>query len=405
MSEDREEGKDQNESNQVDSDAWASADSDTQEYMGAPVTRRIRRKNTVYCPFTISADIYSACSHKCVYCFSNNYGKDDRGRFLEFKREYKSDGVLRHFRSILQNKEIGLYGPIKNRMPIELSITTDAFQSGLELKQGASLEVVKFLNSIHYPFVVCTKASDTLSRPEYWDEMMTAHKDGKRVIFKISFSTFDDKLASLIEPGAPSPSARLAFIQRLTKAGIGVILRVQPMIMGHSYATLEKRIKDIKKCGAERVIIEPLRVAKLSFNQHMYKVFDAIGVNVKDYYAEYGDPSTTSGIGWIEYDPAVVRAEFIKYKTLLNGVGVQFSPSGLSYGWPNLDLADIKKYCCELAGYEHLHVDSNSLVVRWAEDRLDEIKVTMNDRTEFYTELERVAIVNNPLVRTYWKQQ
>ncbi len=384
-------------------DILSGADEDTQEYLGEPIVHQVRRKSSFnYCPFQISIDIYNGCTNACAYCFSKTRIDSARNRFLESRRQYKADGVMRHFKKIIETKEIGLYKFIKSRMPVELSILTDAFQAGLELKQGASLKTLKFLNSIHYPVVICSKSVDTLARPEYWDELMKAHRHGKRLLFKTSISSFDDAIAKRLEPGAPAPSERLAFVKRLRREGVGCILRVQPMILGHSLETLKKNMKVVKATGVQRIIAEPLRVSKVSYDRQFKTIFEVLNIPVKDYFKEYGSGGSFGSASWIEYDHNIMRREFMAIKEVVNENGMLFSPTGSYYGWPNLDLADMKRYCCEVPGYENLAIDTEALTVRFAQKRLSELTLDIKDRTEYYIECSRAEFVNNPAQMKFW---
>jgi DNA repair photolyase len=78
------------------------------------------------------------------------------------------------------------------------------------------------------------------------------------VYFSVAFS--DDKMARLIEPGAPSPSTRLAAMKALADAGIPVGVSLAPIIPGLNDTQVAEILERAYECGARRAFRVMLRL-------------------------------------------------------------------------------------------------------------------------------------------------
>jgi hypothetical protein len=86
-----------------------------------------------------------------------------------------------------------------------------------------TLEILKILDEYQYPTLISTK-SDIVSNEEFAKIILGK----KHFALQISFSTFDDDIALLIEPKSPSPSQRLTGVRSAINAGNWVACRLQP---------------------------------------------------------------------------------------------------------------------------------------------------------------------------------
>jgi len=105
----------------------------------------------------------------------------------------------------------------------------------------------------------------------------------------ITITTFDDKLARLIEPNAPPPILRLKAIRDLSARGIPVGVRIDPVIPGinseeHSIVEL---VEKIKEAGAKHIVTSTYK-AKWDSLKRLLLVFPEIEKKLKERYVYSG---------------------------------------------------------------------------------------------------------------------
>ena len=103
-----------------------------------------------------------------------------------------------------------------------ISSSSDPYQP-LEAKHLYTRRLLELISN-NYVVEIVTK-SDLVAR----DVDMLSRA---RSVVSITITTLDNTLAKRLEPGAPSPSRRIKAIERLSEAGIPVVLRYDPIIPG-----------------------------------------------------------------------------------------------------------------------------------------------------------------------------
>ena len=90
------------------------------------------------------------------------------------------------------------------------------------------------------------------------DELEDKLDDG--VIVSFSFSSLDEKLAKIIEPGAPKPVERLKTMKKYSDAGFNTGIINMPVLpfLSDSDKEIETMIKSAKKYGANYVLYSGL---------------------------------------------------------------------------------------------------------------------------------------------------
>lgn len=161
-------------------------------------------------------DSWKGCHHNCIYCFSN-HRKGQR-----YSGFYPADvGVLR--RNLdrafeLDHKRIGLtVEMLRHRVPLHFGGMSDP---GQKAAVDVSMQMLDMLHEYEYPVQICTKGVSL--------DPDRLHPD--HVVFQVSLSTVDEKLAAMLEPGAPTPAERVEYIKRLGAAGFWVAARIQPLV-------------------------------------------------------------------------------------------------------------------------------------------------------------------------------
>ena len=189
------------------------------------------RSRLCTCPPKYSLHPYTGCSHLCLYCYATSY----LGR--------KSSTPKRDF---LRRLALDLKRANKN-LPVAMSTSSDPYPPE-EAELRLARKTLELLLREGYRVLIVTK-SDLVTRD--FDLMR-----GKPVSVSITITTLDRKLAKLLEPHAPPPSARLSALHKLARAGIPVSARVDPVIplLNDDPEELRELVAKIAEAGASHVV-------------------------------------------------------------------------------------------------------------------------------------------------------
>ncbi len=91
--------------------------------------------------------------------------------------------------------------------------------------------------------------------------MLSEYKD--QIILQVSIATLNKKLASTVEPRAPSPESRLKILRKAKDAGLKVGVIVAPVLPSNKIRfdvknDLEKIIEELYKIGVDQIFGEML---------------------------------------------------------------------------------------------------------------------------------------------------
>ena len=158
-------------------------------------------------------NIYRGCCHGCIYCDSRSdcYHNDS---FDQVK--VKAD-ALRIIRDDLASKvKTGVVGTGSMSDPY------NPFEEKLQLTRHA----LTLLEAYGFGVAIATK-SDLITRDI---DVLTSINRTMPAICKITVTTCDDALAAKVEPHAPSPSRRLAAVERLSATGLFTGILMMPIL-------------------------------------------------------------------------------------------------------------------------------------------------------------------------------
>ncbi|TCS63548.1 PA0069 family radical SAM protein [Varunaivibrio sulfuroxidans] len=191
-------------------------------------------------PFDRSINPYRGCEHGCVYCYarpSHAYlglspGLDFESRL--FAKPGASEALARE-----------LSKPGYRVRPIMVGANTDPYQpieGRLEVTRG----ILRVLDAFSHPVMITTK-SDRIVRDL---DLLGAMARRGLVSVAISLTTLGPTLARTLEPRAPTPSKRLTAIERLSAAGVPLVVLAAPMIPCVNDHELERILKAARDAGA-----------------------------------------------------------------------------------------------------------------------------------------------------------
>lgn len=171
---------------------------------------------------------YSGCSFNCLYCYirGSKYGSN-----MEQKVSVKSNALE------LLEKQLALRARKNQYGFIVLSSATDPylqFEKDLQLTR----RILELILQFRFPVHIITK-SELVTRD--LDLLAAIDKSailppdlqqspGRGTIISFSFSTVDDAIGKIFEPGAPAPSARLETMKLVSKNGFLTGVSMMPLL-------------------------------------------------------------------------------------------------------------------------------------------------------------------------------
>ncbi|MCB9263334.1 MAG: radical SAM protein [Flavobacteriales bacterium] len=197
-------------------------------------------------------NLYSSCSFNCLYCYirGSKYGTN-----LESSLSVKINAIELLDKQLANRAKKGQFGYIV------MSSATDPYLQ-IEKKYELTRKALEVIAKHRFPLHVLTKSSlierdiDLLHRinqiailpPEL------SHKPG--VVASFSFSTLQDEVGRIFEPGATKPSERLITMQKMIDEGFHCGVSFMPLLPFISDTTeqLHFAFSTFKKMGVKYVM-------------------------------------------------------------------------------------------------------------------------------------------------------
>lgn len=199
-------------------------------------------------------NLYSSCSFNCLYCYirGSKYGTN-----LEESLSVKSNAVALLDKQLAARAQKGQYGYIV------LSSATDPYLQ-IEKKYELTRQALEVIAQYRFPVHVITK-SQLIERD--FDLLQQIDRNAvipadlqpqiqRGVIISFSFSTLDDAVGRIFEPGAPLPTARLNTLQRTLTAGFLTGVSLMPLLpfISDTTASLEQLFTAFQKTAVHYVL-------------------------------------------------------------------------------------------------------------------------------------------------------
>jgi DNA repair photolyase len=191
-------------------------------------------------PFSVSLNPYRGCEHGCIYCFArptHSYFGLSPGLDFETRLYAKVNApdLLRH-ELAQKNYEAS---------PIALGVNTDAYQP-CERELKITRRCLEVLHECQHPVGLITKSS-LIERDI---DLLKDMAQQQLVAAAVTITTLDHNISRTLEPRAASPTRRLQTIQRLSQAGIPVLVSIAPIIPFVTEQELEKVLEAAANAGA-----------------------------------------------------------------------------------------------------------------------------------------------------------
>lgn len=195
--------------------------------------------------FRWTVNPYRGCSHACVYCFArrtHEYLDLDSGRDFDTRILVKVNAGERLRAELARPSWRGEH--------IAMGTNTDPYQRA-EGRYRLMPQIIAALREAANPFSILTKGTLVLRDLDLLEQAARVTEVGMAV----SVGSVDPAVWRTVEPGAPSPRARLDVVRRLAERGIGCSVLMAPILPGltDSAEQIEETVAAVAEAGATRL--------------------------------------------------------------------------------------------------------------------------------------------------------
>ncbi|MDN5759293.1 MAG: Rv2578c family radical SAM protein [Tomitella sp.] len=203
-------------------------------------------------PFRWTINPMRGCLHQCRYCFArptHEYLDLDAGK------DFDTQIVVKMNIAAVLRKELSRRS--WHGEPVALGTNTDPYQRA-EGRYGLMPGIIRALAGSGTPFSILTKG--TLLRRDL--PLLSAASERVDVSLSMSLAMMDPAMQKAIEPGTPSPAARLELIRAIRRAGFEPHIMVAPVIpyLTDGRRELAELFGALADAGARTVTVIPMNL-------------------------------------------------------------------------------------------------------------------------------------------------
>lgn len=192
-------------------------------------------------------NLYRGCAHNCVYC-------DGRSEGYYVDGEFGFDVTVKINAIEILKKELD---PKRKRNPLKryfigmVGGVGDSYQP-LEEKYKLTRQALELFYEKDFPIHILTKS--TLVERDI--DIIKKINEQSRAIVSFSFSSTNDEISYLFEPGVPAPSARLKTLAKFKKEGIPCGMYLMPVIpfVTDTAEIMEETIREAKEKDIDFIV-------------------------------------------------------------------------------------------------------------------------------------------------------
>lgn len=199
-------------------------------------------------------NLYSACSFNCLFCYIRG---SKYGEHMQRSVRVKSNAIELLDKQLANRAKKGQFGYII------LCSATDPylhFEEELQMTRQALQVILRH----RFPVHMLTRADLIVRDQDLLKEIDRAailpeelkQKPGRGALITFSFSTLDDAVAAIFEPGATPPTKRLQALESMKTAGLLTGASMMPLLpwISDTTASLDHMMKEFKRAGADFVL-------------------------------------------------------------------------------------------------------------------------------------------------------
>jgi DNA repair photolyase len=190
------------------------------EISAASILRKYKRVDSWFLT-RYGMNLYRGCAHNCVYC-------DGRAESYHVEGDFGHDvGVKVNAVDVLRRE----LDPARRRTPLTPCFMAlgggvgDPYQV-VEEKYGLARRALELFLQRGWPVHIVTKS--TLVERDI--DLIREIQRARGALVSMSFSSVNDRISALFEPGVPPPSRRLQTLRRLKREGIACGMFLVPVI-------------------------------------------------------------------------------------------------------------------------------------------------------------------------------
>ena len=210
------------------------------------VLRRLKRVDPWFVA-RYGMNLYRGCAHNCAYC-------DGRAEGYYVAGEFGRDVAVKVNAVDVLHRELD---PKRKRVPLKPGYVMlgggvgDSYQPA-EREYLLSRRALEVIHEYGYPVHVLTKSTLVTRDVDILKEI----DQRRRAIVSFSFSSVDDGISRIFEPGVPPPSARLDALSFLKGEGLACGMFLMPVIplVTDTAEHMEKSIRKASELGLDFVI-------------------------------------------------------------------------------------------------------------------------------------------------------
>ncbi len=192
-------------------------------------------------------NLYRGCLHNCVYC-------DGRSESYYVAGEFGEDVAVKTNAIQVLSRELD---PRRKRLPFERGFIMvgggvgDSYQP-IEKKYELTRRALEVIAGHQLPVHILTKS--TLVERDI--DILKKINEETRAIVSFSFSSVNNNISRVVEPGVPSPSRRLKTIERFKNEGIACGMFLLPVIpfITDTAELIEDAVSKAKDAGIDFII-------------------------------------------------------------------------------------------------------------------------------------------------------
>lgn len=213
------------------------------------------------------ANLYRGCAHNCAYC-------DGRTEKYQVDGEFGRNVSVKINALEILERELD---PRRKRKPMPKGFfmigggVCDTYQP-IERRYKLTRGALELALAYEYPVHLLTKS--TLVERDI-DLLKEINRQSKAIV-SFSFSSIDDSISRMFEPGVPSPTARLATITKLKQAGLSCGLFLMPVIplLTDTQEKIEAPVGAANEAGVDFIIFGSMTLKAGRQMEYFFNVLD-----------------------------------------------------------------------------------------------------------------------------------
>jgi DNA repair photolyase len=208
-------------------------------------------------------NLYRGCTHSCVYC-------DGRAEGYYVEGEFGRDVAVKVNAIELLRRELD---PKRKRVPLRRCFIMvgggvgDGYQP-VEKKYQLTRKALELMYEYHLPVSLLTKS--TLIERDI--DIIKRINERSRAIVSFSFSSVNERISAIFEPGVPPPHERLKTISLFKNEGIACGMFLLPVIpfITDTAELMEESVRKAKEAGVDFIIFGGMTLKEGRQQEYFY---------------------------------------------------------------------------------------------------------------------------------------